>query len=118
MFLCSLLFVVGASIAQLGERQTEDLKVPGSIPGRGIFCILPRRSVLSYIAAPRRSAVDTENARHGFSLVRLLIRLLVRLLIRLTISLSVRLLIRLLIHLFARSLAHSLAYSLVFDSTR
>ena len=24
-------------IAQLGERQTEDLKVPGSIPGRGIF---------------------------------------------------------------------------------
>ncbi len=27
----------GASIAQLGERQTEDLKVPGSIPGRGNF---------------------------------------------------------------------------------
>ena len=26
-----------ASIAQLGERQTEDLKVPGSIPGLGIF---------------------------------------------------------------------------------
>ena len=24
-------------IAQLGERQTEDLKVPGSIPGRGRF---------------------------------------------------------------------------------
>ena len=24
-----------AAIAQLGERQTEDLKVPGSIPGRG-----------------------------------------------------------------------------------
>ena len=24
-------------IAQLGERQTEDLKVPGSIPGRGMF---------------------------------------------------------------------------------
>ena len=23
-------------IAQLGERQTEDLKVPGSIPGLGI----------------------------------------------------------------------------------
>ena len=29
-----------ASIAQLGERQTEDLKVPGSIPGRGIFYLL------------------------------------------------------------------------------
>ena len=26
-----------AAIAQLGERQTEDLKVPGSIPGRGTF---------------------------------------------------------------------------------
>ena len=26
-----------AVIAQLGERQTEDLKVPGSIPGRGII---------------------------------------------------------------------------------
>ena len=25
-----------ADIAQLGERQTEDLKVPGSIPGGGI----------------------------------------------------------------------------------
>ena len=25
-----------AAIAQLGERQTEDLKVPGSIPGRGM----------------------------------------------------------------------------------
>ena len=28
-----------ADIAQLGERQTEDLKVPGSIPGRGTFFI-------------------------------------------------------------------------------
>ena len=28
---------LGASIAQLGERQTEDLKVPGSIPGHGVF---------------------------------------------------------------------------------
>ena len=25
----------GSDIAQLGERQTEDLKVPGSIPGVG-----------------------------------------------------------------------------------
>ena len=31
------LFPQAAVIAQLGERQTEDLKVPGSIPGRGIF---------------------------------------------------------------------------------
>ena len=26
-----------AAIAQLGERQTEDLKVPGSIPGLGMY---------------------------------------------------------------------------------
>ncbi len=33
------LFKLIAGIAQLGERQTEDLKVPGSIPGHGIrFC--------------------------------------------------------------------------------
>ena len=30
-----------ATIAQLGERQTEDLKVPGSIPGGGIFVEIP-----------------------------------------------------------------------------
>ncbi len=28
-----------ADIAQLGERQTEDLKVPGSIAGLGILCV-------------------------------------------------------------------------------
>ena len=32
--------LVYAVIAQLGERQTEDLKVPGSIPGRGIFFVV------------------------------------------------------------------------------
>ena len=31
-----------ADIAQLGERQTEDLKVPGSIPGVGSEIILRR----------------------------------------------------------------------------
>ena len=30
-----------ADIAQLGERQTEDLKVPGSIPGVGNFLQSP-----------------------------------------------------------------------------
>ena len=29
-----------AFIAQMGERQTEDLKVPGSIPGEGINLLL------------------------------------------------------------------------------
>ena len=35
--------ILSAAIAQLGERQTEDLKVPGSIPGLGIFskCVFP-----------------------------------------------------------------------------
>ena len=28
-----------AAIAQLGERQTEDLKVPGLIPGLGNSCL-------------------------------------------------------------------------------
>ncbi len=38
MCVCVCVVVLDASIAQLGERQTEDLKVPGSIPGRGNFC--------------------------------------------------------------------------------
>ena len=36
-----------AAIAQLGERQTEDLKVPGSIPGLGILHMLLRRTIIS-----------------------------------------------------------------------
>ena len=28
-----------AALAQLGERQTEDLKVPGSIPGGGTLLL-------------------------------------------------------------------------------
>ena len=31
------IWTADAAIAQLGERQTEDLKVPGSIPGLGTF---------------------------------------------------------------------------------
>ena len=34
VFCCNLHIYI-AAIAQLGERQTEDLKVPGSIPGLG-----------------------------------------------------------------------------------
>ena len=34
-----------ARLAQLGERQTEDLKVPGSIPGLGIFSSYCRQRV-------------------------------------------------------------------------
>ena len=41
-----------AAIAQLGERQTEDLEVPGSIPGLGTFMRAPR--VRSYAHQPKR----------------------------------------------------------------
>ena len=34
-----------AAIAQLGERQTEDLKVPGSIPGLGSLELAPSNCV-------------------------------------------------------------------------
>ena len=34
-----------AAIAQLGEHQTEDLKVPGSIPGLGMASSCRRLSV-------------------------------------------------------------------------
>ena len=35
--------VSAAAIAQLGERQTEDLKVPGSIPGLGMRKVMDMR---------------------------------------------------------------------------
>ena len=40
-----------AAIAQLGERQTEDLKVPGSIQGLGILVVLD----LEAVAATKRA---------------------------------------------------------------
>ena len=36
MEIIAILKFAEAAIAQLGERQTEDLKVPGSIPGLGM----------------------------------------------------------------------------------
>ena len=36
-----------ASIAQLGERQTEDLKVPGSIPGLGMLEAPPHHGAMA-----------------------------------------------------------------------
>ena len=35
-----------AAIAQLGERQTEDLQVPGSIPGLGMLSCLVGQPVV------------------------------------------------------------------------
>ena len=37
-----------AEIAQLGERQTEDLKVPGSIPGFGIKFYIFFRKIMPF----------------------------------------------------------------------
>ena len=39
---------VSAVIAQLGERQTEDLKVPGSIPGHGSIFTFSYSTILAY----------------------------------------------------------------------
>ena len=35
-----------AAIAQLGERQTEDLEVPGSIPGLGTLSFALQRAII------------------------------------------------------------------------
>ena len=60
-----------AAIAQLGERQTEDLKVPGSIPGLGITLALQRETCcrlalrclcahgVGIFAVPQHVATDT-----------------------------------------------------------
>ena len=43
-----------AAIAQLGERQTENLKVPGSIPGLGIIfrlCAYQQNNAIALLAA-------------------------------------------------------------------
>ena len=41
----AFLEVYVAAIAQLGERQTEDLEVPGSIPGLGIPIVHSRITI-------------------------------------------------------------------------
>ena len=46
-----------ADVAQLGERQTEDLKVPGSIPGVGIafyFAHMRKRSANFFFSSNER----------------------------------------------------------------
>ena len=41
-----------AAIAQLGERQTEDLEVPGSIPGFGIYFSVAALACLKFFYEP------------------------------------------------------------------
>ena len=49
-----------AAIAQLGERQTEDLKVPGSIPGLGTYFSYRR-------GRPRSSRVGPMMHHHAYT---------------------------------------------------
>ena len=53
-----------AAIAQLGERQTEDLKVPGSIPGLGIvyFNCQWRRVVTCYHSSHSRKNLHSKSS--------------------------------------------------------
>ena len=59
-----------AAIAQLGERQTEDLKVPGSIPGHGIFafaqCQFGIRLVFWIVSPGFRGRNSNDNAELPF----------------------------------------------------
>ena len=51
-----------AAIAQLGERQTEDLKVPGSIPGLGIIFwhyAFKQKNAIALLAGSRASSHTT-----------------------------------------------------------
>ena len=52
-----------AAIAQLGERQTEDLKVPGSIPGLGI--LLSWQMSISY-RTPQQSKTHRNPSQHDW----------------------------------------------------
>ena len=57
-----------AVIAQLGERQTEDLKVPGSIPGRVIlFYLIPCEFALSNWNGHTVYEAITEIKKHNLS---------------------------------------------------
>ena len=51
-----------AAIAQLGERQTEDLKVPGSIPGLGISENITPFLCVSQTAFPLAPVVNARGA--------------------------------------------------------
>ena len=47
-----------AAIAQLGERQTEDLKVPGSIPGLGMLHVCLCKCITSKITKLQASTQE------------------------------------------------------------
>ena len=49
--------VAVAVIAQLGERQTEDLEVPGSIPGLGIYLFLSQQDWLVLLRSRKNFSI-------------------------------------------------------------
>ena len=51
-----------AAIAQLGERQTEDLKVPGSIPGLGMAAVAAKSCGMC-LRLPLQSALCSHGTR-------------------------------------------------------
>ena len=69
VFVLESTYQLQAALAQLGERQTEDLKVPGSIPGGGIFSVVSIYGLVGYDVcltrrrSPVRSWVDVFLAR-------------------------------------------------------
>jgi hypothetical protein len=84
------LFASNASIAQLGERQTEDLKVPGSIPGGGNFLFLNLVTVRVGVRVRGRIGVRVRvRARIGVR-VRVRARIWVRVRVRARIWVRVR----------------------------
>ena len=78
------LFASNASIAQLGERQTEDLKVPGSIPGGGNFLFLNLVTVRVGVRVRGRIGVR----------VRVRARIWVRVRVRASVGVRVRVRVR------------------------
>ena len=59
----NLLAHLQAAIAQLGERQTEDLKVPGSIPGLGTIISTSRLSRPGLVSQNSATGTQTRVAR-------------------------------------------------------
>ena len=59
-----------AAIAQLGERQTEDLKVPGSIPGLGMDSVEKSQSGCSHFFRARQCDLGRVGIVCGISCVR------------------------------------------------
>ena len=55
-----------AFVAQLGERQTEDLKVPGSIPGEGIFLIVYWGKFFDWLTEEKKSLCSKKRAKALF----------------------------------------------------